>query len=120
MRRSLWIVCEKQHVRISVHGSPPCCTMSTVDRLQEGFYALKREAAPGVDGLTWEQYEVDLEDRLVDLHQRVHTGTYRAQPSRRGFIPKADGRLRPLGIAALEDKIVQQAVVRGAQRRSTR
>jgi len=84
----------------------------TVERLQEGFFALKREAAPGVDGLTWEQYEMGLEDRLRDLHRRIHEGTYRAQPSRRVFIPKADGRQRPLGIAALEDKIVQQAVVR--------
>jgi RNA-directed DNA polymerase len=84
----------------------------TVERLQEGFFALKHEAAPGVDGITWEQYEVGLEDRLRDLHRRIHTGTYRAQPSRRVFIPKADGRQRPLGIAALEDKIVQQAVVR--------
>src|SRR3954470_10498948 len=83
----------------------------TVDLLRESFYALKRHAAPGVDGLTWEQYEADLEDRIPDLHRRVHLGTYRAQPSRRTFIPKADGRLRPLGIAALEDKIVQQAVV---------
>jgi RNA-directed DNA polymerase len=84
----------------------------TVERLQEGFSALKREAAPGVDGITWEQYEVGHEDRLRDLHRRVHEGTYRAQPSRRVFIPKADGRQRPLGIAALEDKIVQQTVVR--------
>jgi group II intron reverse transcriptase/maturase len=83
----------------------------TVDLLRESFYALKRRAAPGVDGLTWEQYEADLEERLPDLHRRVHLGTYRAQPSRRTFIPKADGRMRPLGIAALEDKIVQQAVV---------
>ena len=83
----------------------------TVERLQESFFALKHEAAPGVDGVTWEQYEADLEDRLRDLHRRIHAGTYRAQPSRRGFIPKADGRQRPLGIAALEDKIVQQAVV---------
>ena len=83
----------------------------TVDLLRDSFYALKRNAAPGVDGLTWQQYEVDLEDRLADLHQRVHQGTYRAQPSRRAYIPKADGRMRPLGIAALEDKIVQQAVV---------
>jgi RNA-directed DNA polymerase len=83
----------------------------TVDLLRESFYALKRHAAPGVDGLTWEQYEADLEDRIPDLHRRVHLGTYRAQPSRRSFIPKADGRMRPLGIAALEDKIVQQAVV---------
>src|SRR5574342_594912 len=65
----------------------------------------------GTDGLTWGQYEADLEDRIPDLHRRVHLGTYRAQPSRRSFIPKADGRMRPLGIAALEDKIVQQAVV---------
>jgi RNA-directed DNA polymerase len=84
----------------------------TVDRLQEGFSALKHEAAPGVDGVTWEQYDIDLEDRLRDLHRRIHDGTYRAQPSRRVFIPKADGRQRPLGIAALEDKIVQQSVVR--------
>src|SRR3954468_19601649 len=83
----------------------------TVDLLRESFYALKRHAAPGVDGLTWEQYEADLEDRIPDLHRRVHLGTYRAQPSRRSFIPKAAGRVRPLGIAALEDKIVQQAVV---------
>lgn len=82
----------------------------TVDLLRDGFYALKREAAPGVDGVTWRQYETRLEDRLVDLHRQVHTGAYRAQPSRRVFIPKADGRERPLGIAALEDKIVQQAV----------
>ena len=68
----------------------------TVDLLQESFYALKRHAAPGVDGLTWEQYEADLEDRIPDLHRRVQLGTYRAQPSRRSFIPKADGRMRPL------------------------
>ncbi len=84
----------------------------TVERLQEGFLALKHEAARGVDGVTWEQYEIGLEDRISDLHRRIHAGTYRAQPSRRVFIPKADGRQRPLGIAALEDKIVQQAVVR--------
>ncbi len=83
----------------------------TVDLLRESFYALKRKAAPGVDGVTWQEYETGLEDRLVDLHSRVHRGAYRAQPSRRVYIPKADGRQRPLGIAALEDKIVQQAVV---------
>src|SRR5215468_2571238 len=83
----------------------------TVDLLREGFYALKKKAAPGVDGVTWQEYETGLEDRLVDLHGRVHRGTYRAQPSRRVYIPKADGRQRPLGVAALEDKIVQQAVV---------
>ena len=84
----------------------------TVDLLRESYYALKRSAAPGVDGVSWQEYEHDLEERLISLHRRVHRGAYRAQPSRRVYIPKADGRQRPLGIAALEDKIVQQAVVR--------
>lgn len=79
--------------------------------LRESYYALKRAAAPGVDGVTWGSYETDLEKRLLDLESRVHKGTYRAQPSKRAYIAKADGRQRPLGIAALEDKIVQQAVV---------
>ena len=83
----------------------------TVERLRESYYALKRNAAPGVDGVRWSEYEDGLEGRLEDLHGRVHRGAYRAQPSRRVYIPKADGRQRPLGIAALEDKIVQQAVV---------
>ena len=83
----------------------------SVDLLRESFYALQRKAAPGVDGVTWREYETGLEGRLVDLHSRVHRGTYRAQPSRRVDIEKSDGRQRPLGIAALEDKIVQQAVV---------
>src|SRR5665213_3156406 len=82
-----------------------------VDLLRDSFYALKRQASPGVDGVRWQEYETGVEDRLVDLHSRVHRGAYRAQPSRRVYIPKADGRQRPLGIAALEDKIVQQAVV---------
>jgi RNA-directed DNA polymerase len=82
-----------------------------VDLLRDSFYALQRKASPGVDGVTWQEYESGLEDRLIDLHSRVHRGAYRAKPSRRVFIPKADGRQRPLGIAALEDKIVQQAVV---------
>src|SRR3984893_8238279 len=83
----------------------------TVDLLRESFHSLKRKAAPGVDGVTWHEYEDGLEDRLTDLHDRVHRGAYRVQPSRRVYIPKADGRQRPLGIASLEDKIVQQAVV---------
>jgi len=83
----------------------------SVDLLRDSFYALKRQAAPGVDGVTWQEYEIGLEDRLADLHSRVHRGAYRARPSRRVYIPKADGRQRPLGIAALEDKVVQQAVV---------
>jgi RNA-directed DNA polymerase len=83
----------------------------TVGLLRESFFALKRKAAPGVDGVTWQEYGTGLDDRLSDLHSRIHRGAYRAQPSRRVLIPKADGRQRPLGIAALEDKIVQQAVV---------
>jgi hypothetical protein len=83
----------------------------TVDLLRESYYALKRQAAPGVDGVRWAEYEDGLEDRIQDLHGRVHRGAYRAQPSRRIYIPKADGRQRPIGIAALEDKIVQQGVV---------
>src|SRR5882672_9833030 len=82
----------------------------SVGLLRDSFYALKRQASPGIDGVTWQEYETGLEDRLVNLHSRVHRGAYRAQPSRRVYIPKADGRQRPLGIAALEDKIVQQAV----------
>src|SRR5271167_3290824 len=81
------------------------------DTLRLSFYALKRKAAPGVDGVTWRDYEADLEPRLADLHARVHRGAYRPQPARRTYIPKADGRRRPLAIAALEDKIVQGAVV---------
>ncbi len=83
----------------------------TTDLLRDSYYSLKRKAAPGVDGVTWEQYGEGLEGRLKDLHDRIHRGAYRAQPSRRTYIPKADGRQRPLGIAALEDKVVQQAVV---------
>ena len=82
-----------------------------VNLLRDSFYALKRQAAPGVDGVTWKEYEVGLEGRLADLHSRIHRGAYRARASRRVYIPKPDGRQRPLGIAALEDKVVQQAVV---------
>jgi group II intron reverse transcriptase/maturase len=83
----------------------------TKDLLRASYYALKKSAAPGVDGVRWEEYEEGLEDRLTDLKDRIHRGVYRARPSRRIYIPKADGRKRPIGIAALEDKIVQQAVV---------
>jgi RNA-directed DNA polymerase len=83
----------------------------TIDLLRDSFYALKRKAAPGVDGVTWAEYESGLEERLVNLHGRVHRGAYRAQPSKRKYIEKSDGRPRPLGIAALEDKIVQAATV---------
>lgn len=82
----------------------------TVDLLGKSYLSLKKGAAPGVDGVTWQEYGRDLEARLCDLHGRIHHGVYRAQPSRRVWIPKSDGRQRPLGIAALEDKIVQHAV----------
>ena len=83
----------------------------TVDTLRTAFYALRRKAAPGVDGMTWQDYEADLEPRLAELHKRVQRGAYRPQPSRRTYIPKADGKRRPLAVAALEDKIVQGATV---------
>jgi group II intron reverse transcriptase/maturase len=83
----------------------------TVELLRKSFLGLKRNAAPGVDGQTWVQYEENLEQRLIDLHGRVHRGAYRAYPSRRVYLEKADGRKRPLGIAVVEDKIVQAAVV---------
>jgi len=82
-----------------------------VELLRAAFSWLKPDAAPGVDKLTWRQYEQNLEGNLVELHTRLHRGAYRALPSRRKFIPKGDGGVRPLGIAALEDKIVQRAVV---------
>ena len=80
------------------------------ETLRLAFNALKKDAAPGVDGVTWSDYDVDLERKLEALHDRVHRGTYRPQPSRRVYIPKADGRQRPLAVAAVEDKIVQGAV----------
>jgi len=81
----------------------------SVELLEEAFYELKEDAAAGVDGLTWRDYELDLECKLEDLHSRLQRGAYRATPSRRVFIPKPDGRQRPLAVAALEDKIVQRA-----------
>jgi RNA-directed DNA polymerase len=83
----------------------------SVDRLRAAYWALKPKAAPGVDGVTWKDYGLDLEANLQDLHGRVHRGSYRPRPSRRVFIPKADGRQRPLGVASLEDKVLQRAVV---------
>ncbi len=77
----------------------------------ESFYALRHDAAAGVDGVTWRDYEEGLYERVHGLHREIHTGAYRAKPSRRVLIPKADGRQRPLGIASLEDKVVQPAVV---------
>jgi RNA-directed DNA polymerase len=82
----------------------------SIDLLEQAFYEVKEDAAPGVDRLTWKDYEVDLGHKLEDLHARVHRRGYRALPSRRVYIPKPDGRQRPLAVAALEDKIVQRAV----------
>ena len=84
----------------------------TSEALVEAFGELKPDAAAGADGVTCHTYEADLERNLEDLHARVHRGAYRALPSRRVYIPKADGRQRPLGVAALEDKIVQRATSR--------
>ena len=83
----------------------------TTELLQEAYRALKRDAAPGIDGVTWQQYGEELEGNLSSLHQRVQSGSYRAMPSKRVWIPKPDGKQRPIGIAVLEDKIVQQTVV---------
>ena len=83
----------------------------SIDLLEEAFFELEENAAPGVDGLTWRKYEAELERKLEDLHSRLHRGAYRALPSRRVYIPKPDGRQRPLAVAALEEKIVQRATV---------
>jgi RNA-directed DNA polymerase len=83
----------------------------TVDRLKQSYIALKRDAAPGIDGVTWRTYGANLDEKLKDLHERIHKGSYRARPAKRTFIPKADGTQRPLSVWCLEDKIVQQAVV---------
>src|SRR6202795_2839112 len=83
----------------------------TTDLLKRSYLALARDAAPGIDGVTWQGYGECLEEKLKDLHERVHRGSYRARPARRTYIPKADGSKRPLSILCLEDKIVQQSVV---------
>ncbi|MEW5755399.1 MAG: group II intron reverse transcriptase/maturase [Pseudomonadota bacterium] len=83
----------------------------TVDALRSSYLALQRDAAPGADGITWQDYQQGLEERLAELHRRVQTGGYRPRPARRVYIPKEDGSQRPLSVTALEDKIVQQALV---------
>lgn len=91
-------VCVKQHEEIGRSGS--LLHHVAVDRLRDAYLALKRKAAAGVDGMTWSEYGQDLEARLANLHARVQRGAYRAKPSRRVYIPKSDGRQRPLGIAS--------------------
>ena len=83
----------------------------TVDLLERSYYALKRDSAPGLDGVTWQAYGETLAEKLTDLHARIQRGSYRARPARRTYIPKPDGSQRPLSILCLEDKIAQQAVV---------
>jgi group II intron reverse transcriptase/maturase len=85
--------------------------VADADRLRQAFFALKRDAAPGVDDVTWRAYEDGLEEKLSDLASRLTRGAYRAKPVRRGYIPKPDGRQRPIGVTAVEDKLVQRAVV---------
>ena len=82
-----------------------------VDLMREVFYRLKKKAAPGADGRTWAEYEQGLDERLTDLQGRLHRGAYRPLPALRRYIPKADGKKRPLGIPAIEDKVVQGTVV---------
>jgi hypothetical protein len=81
----------------------------SMDRLKEAYRSLKRRGAPGVDGQTWEEYGGNLESNLTDLSGRLRRGAYRAMPVRRAYIPKSDGRQRPIGVPVLEDKIVQRA-----------
>ncbi|EPM8146591.1 group II intron reverse transcriptase/maturase, partial [Klebsiella pneumoniae] len=84
----------------------------TAEALENAFLSLSRKAAAGVDGVRWKDYAENLKVNIADLHRRLHQGSYRAQPGRRHYIPKADGKQRPLGIASLEDKIVQYALVK--------
>lgn len=90
--------------------------VANVERLRQEYYSLKRDSAPGVDGQTWEQYGQNLEVNLQDLSGRLHRGAYHAKPVRRAWIPKADGRQRPIGVPTLEDKIVQRATVKVPRR----
>ena len=106
-----WIACAEWHATDKEARFTALLHHVDVERLRAAYWALEPKAAPGVDGVTWADYGQDLEENLRDLHARVHRGGYRARPSRRVFIPKPDGRLRPLGVAALEDKILQRAVV---------
>ena len=103
-------------VRTRAKTDKTCCFTAllhhiTPELLRQSFYELNRKAAPGIDGVTWQTYEEQLEERLPTLHTEIHKGSYRAKPVLRTYIPKADGHKRPLGITAIEDKLVQQAVV---------
>ena len=109
-RHRRWSAYGKPQGATRRRSSPRFCTTSRSEALEDAFYATAKNAAAGIDGVTWRDYEVDLERKLADLHARVQSGAYRATPSRRVYIPKPDGGQRPLAVAALEDKIVQRAV----------
>src|SRR6266568_788474 len=110
-RQVRWTVCAKRHEWTGTRGSPRCCTTSPSTGSDRPTGRSTRGPRRGWTGVTWGAYGQDLEANLQDLHARVHRGAYRAKPSRRAYIAKADGRMRPLGIAAVEDKILQRAVV---------
>ena len=111
VRRWAWKAYVRQRAGIGGCGSRHSLHHITPQLLVDSFYSLQKNAAAGVDGVTWREYEKILPQRVAEMHRMIHTGAYRATPSRRVYIPKADGRQRPLGIASIEDKIVQQAVV---------
>ena len=103
-------------VRTRAKTDKTCCFTAllhhiTPELLRQSFYELNRKAAKGIDGVSWQEYEKQLEERLPKLHEEIHKGSYRAKPVLRMYIPKADGKKRPLGITSIEDKLVQQAVV---------
>ena len=110
LRRKGWAACARPQGGTEVQGSPIYYIMLMSRCSAESFHSLKRAAAAGSDGVRWKDYQEGLEERLVDLHTRIHTGRYRAQPARRTTIPKADGSSRSLSIWCLEDKIVQQSI----------
>ena len=107
LRRIRQAACRDKELRFTSLWHHVC----NVDRLRKAYFKLRRKAAAGVDHVTWRQYGEDLEDNLWNLSERLQRGAYRAKPVRRVYIPKADGRQRPLGVTALEDKIVQRATV---------
>ena len=107
LERIRWAACRDKRMRFTALWHH----VYNVDRLRKAYYNLKRSAAPGVDGETWASYGQNLEENLLDLSSRLQRGAYRAKPVKRGYIPKPDGRQRPLGITVLEDKIVQRSVV---------
>ena len=108
--------CGLEGVRRRANKDKTCCFTAllhhiTPDLLRASFYELNRKAAERIDGKSWKTYEAQLEERLPKLHEEIHKGSYSAQPVKRVYIPKTDAQKRPLGITAIEDKLVQQAVI---------